>query len=348
MFGQVVVGPPGAGKTTYCEGMRQFLESVGRKVVVINLDPANDTLPYPVAVDVRDLISLEGAARACELGPNGALVYCIEYLAANLDWLLDRLAPHADAYALFDMPGQVELYSHHGAVRTILHGLQQQQHRVCAVHLVDAHHCADPAKFISVLLVTLSAMVQLEVPQVNLLSKIDLIESYGELAFNLDFYTDLPEPARLLPYLEEREGGGAFARKHVALSAAICELVRAHTPRRARPLNGGPCTRLGRDPATPRGAGRRLLAGALRHAGHLVARERRACAPLDRQGQRLRLRRAGRRRRRRVRLRGGRIGVGRRAGRIGPGAVHERARPLRAAAGPWRRRATRGAASRRV
>ena len=232
MFGQVVVGPPGAGKTTYCEGMRQFLESVGRKVVVINLDPANDTLPYPVAVDVRDLISLEGAARACELGPNGALVYCIEYLAANLDWLLDRLAPHADAYALFDMPGQVELYSHHGAVRTILHGLQQQQHRVCAVHLVDAHHCADPAKFISVLLVTLSAMVQLEVPQVNLLSKIDLIESYGELAFNLDFYTDLPEPARLLPYLEECEGGGAFARKHVALSAAICELVRAHPSRR--------------------------------------------------------------------------------------------------------------------
>ena len=27
-----------------------------------------------------------------------------------------------------------------------------------AVHLVDAHHCADPAKFISVLLVTLSTV----------------------------------------------------------------------------------------------------------------------------------------------------------------------------------------------
>jgi hypothetical protein len=33
--------------------------------------------------------------------------------------------------------------------------------------LVDAHHCSDPAKFISVLLVTLSTMVQLEMPQVR-------------------------------------------------------------------------------------------------------------------------------------------------------------------------------------
>ena len=45
-----------------------------------------------------------------------------------------------------------------------MHGLQ--------VHLVDAHHCADAAKFISVLLVTLSTMVQLEMPQINLLSKV--------------------------------------------------------------------------------------------------------------------------------------------------------------------------------
>ena len=225
MFGQVVVGPPGSGKTTFCAGMREFLQAAGRTVAVINLDPANDALRYPAAVDIRDLICLESAARACELGPNGALVYCLEYLAENLDWLLEQLEPHGDAYALFDMPGQVELYSHHGAVRSIMDGLAKRAHRLTAVHLVDAHHCADPAKFISVLLVTLSAMVQLEMPQVNLLSKVDLVEGYGELAFNLDFYTDVLDPSRLLPHLAEREGDSAFARKHVKLSAAICELV---------------------------------------------------------------------------------------------------------------------------
>jgi hypothetical protein len=44
--------------------------------------------------------------------------------------------------------------------------------------------------------------VQLELPQINLLSKVDLIESYGELAFGLDFYTDVLDPSRLLPLLQ--------------------------------------------------------------------------------------------------------------------------------------------------
>ena len=167
VFGQVVIGPPGSGKTTYCDGMQQFLRGLGRTVAVINLDPANDVLPYEPAADIRDLISLEHAAAQCELGPNGALIYCLEYLEANVDWLLEQLASCSDAYVLFDLPGQVELYPHHGSVRTVLHALAKANHRLTAVHLVDAHHCADPAKFISVLLVTLSTMVQLEMPQVR-------------------------------------------------------------------------------------------------------------------------------------------------------------------------------------
>ena len=63
--------------------------------------------------------------------------------------------------------------------------------RLAAVHLVDAHLCSDPAKYISALLLSLSTMLHLELPHVNLLSKIDLIEQYGKLQFNLDFYTEV-------------------------------------------------------------------------------------------------------------------------------------------------------------
>lgn len=36
-FGQLVIGPPGSGKTTYCHGVKQLLESIGRKVAVVNI-----------------------------------------------------------------------------------------------------------------------------------------------------------------------------------------------------------------------------------------------------------------------------------------------------------------------
>uniref|UniRef100_A0A2I2ZIY5 GPN-loop GTPase 2 n=1 Tax=Gorilla gorilla gorilla TaxID=9595 RepID=A0A2I2ZIY5_GORGO len=55
-FGQAVIGPPGSGKTTYCLGMSEFLRALGRRVAVVNLDPANEGLPYE-----------------CHLLPNGAV-----------------------------------------------------------------------------------------------------------------------------------------------------------------------------------------------------------------------------------------------------------------------------------
>ena len=48
-FGQLVVGPPGSGKTTYCNGLQQFYTLQGRKVAVVNLDPANDHVSYDCA-----------------------------------------------------------------------------------------------------------------------------------------------------------------------------------------------------------------------------------------------------------------------------------------------------------
>ena len=59
------------------------------------------------------------------------------------------------------------------------------------MHLVDAHLCSDAAKYISALLLSLNVMLSLSLPHINLLSKIDLIQSYGELTFNLDYYTEV-------------------------------------------------------------------------------------------------------------------------------------------------------------
>jgi hypothetical protein len=56
--------------------------------------------------------------------------------------------------------------------------------QIATVHLIDAHHCCDASKFISVLLLSLSTMVHLGMPHVNILSKIDLVHQYGKLGAN--------------------------------------------------------------------------------------------------------------------------------------------------------------------
>lgn len=129
-FGQAVIGPPGSGKTTYCLGMSEFLRALGRRVAVVNLDPANEGLPYECAVDVGELVGLGDVMDALRLGPNGGLLYCMEYLEANLDWLRAKLDPLRGHYFLFDCPGQVELCTHHGALRNIFSQMAQWDLRV--------------------------------------------------------------------------------------------------------------------------------------------------------------------------------------------------------------------------
>lgn len=36
-FGQLIIGPPGSGKTTYCDHMAKLLTEIGRKVAIVNL-----------------------------------------------------------------------------------------------------------------------------------------------------------------------------------------------------------------------------------------------------------------------------------------------------------------------
>ena len=92
--GQLVIGPAGSGKSTYCELMRNHIETLNRRVHVVNLDPAAEHFRYPVAADIRDLISLEDVMTEMKLGPNGGLIYCMEYLIDNIDWLQARPPAH--------------------------------------------------------------------------------------------------------------------------------------------------------------------------------------------------------------------------------------------------------------
>jgi len=181
-FGEIVVGSPGSGKSTYCYGKHQLFAALNRPISIVNLDPANDNIPCPCAIDIASLITLQDAMSTHGLGPNGGMLYCMEYLEANYDWLEDRLKELGkDAYVLFDLPGQVELSTNHNSLKRIIEKLGKSGFRLAAVHLCDSHLVSDAAKYVSVLLLSLRAMLHLELPHINVLSKIDLLTQYGDL-----------------------------------------------------------------------------------------------------------------------------------------------------------------------
>ena len=55
-FIQIVIGPAGVGKSTYCKTMQEHGKTTKRTIHVANLDPAAESFGYDAAFDVRDLV----------------------------------------------------------------------------------------------------------------------------------------------------------------------------------------------------------------------------------------------------------------------------------------------------
>ena len=148
-----------------------------RNIHVVNLDPAAENFEYSPTVDIRDLIHVDDAMEDEEMhyGPNGGLVFCMEFLMENLSWLEDQLGEDDDDYFIFDCPGQIELYTHLNVMRKLVDTLQSWDFRICSVFLLDSHFMINGASFISGTMAALSAMTCLETPFVSVLSKIDLL-----------------------------------------------------------------------------------------------------------------------------------------------------------------------------
>lgn len=177
------MGPAGAGKSTFCAALIQHLRNNRRSCFYINLDPAAEEFAYEPDVDIRELITLEDVMEELHLGPNGGLIWCMEFLLENIDHITDPLESVTDEYLIvIDMPGQIELYTHVPIVPNLLNHLTKGSLNIsmCAAYLLESTFIADRAKFFAGTLSAMSAMLMLEMPHVNILSKMDLVK--GQIA----------------------------------------------------------------------------------------------------------------------------------------------------------------------
>lgn len=263
IFGQLVVGPPGSGKSTYCKYISENLRQLGRNSKIINLDPANDSVPYKAAINIVDFIKVDSVMEKTGLGPNGALIRCMELLDEHFAWLFDQIVllmkdekksleeAHKDSgeeishqdrmrfrpYLIFDCPGQSELYTHHKSTRGIISKITAKNShfdlRLVCMNLCDSFHASDLNKYIGLVMNSLSTMLHLELPHVNVLSKVDIIEKHGKTRFNLDFYCE----AANLDYLLETELESPFHTKYRKLTKAIIGVIDDYSLVTFTPLN---------------------------------------------------------------------------------------------------------------
>ena len=155
--------------------------------------------------NLDDWLADELEVRGAMLRLPGARARCPARVCRALRWSAAQAYGDED-YLIFDCPGQIELYSHASVFRTLSDWLKNQagprrpvapqgprshascQTRACAqgwnvaaVYCLDAQFASDAAKYIAGMLQALSAMVQLELPHINVLTKVDLLSAESKV-----------------------------------------------------------------------------------------------------------------------------------------------------------------------
>lgn len=162
------------------------------------------------------------------------------FLIENSDWLRDQLCGGEDEdmdgepdddYIIFDMPGQIELFTHLSTGRQLVELLTSWNFRICSVFLVDSQFMIDGPKFLSGTMAALSVMANIELPHVNILSKMDLLSKSAR--GQLDKYLE-PDAHALLG---EVTNNSSWGRKYRKLSEAIGSLIEDFSLVRFIPLN---------------------------------------------------------------------------------------------------------------
>lgn len=135
-----------------------------------------------------------------------------------------------DDYIIFDCPGQIELYTHMTVMRQLITMLQNLNFHICGVFLMDVQFMIDAPKFLSGTLAALSAMINLEIPHVNVLSKMDLLSKSAQK--RLDNYIE-PDPHSLLTDAEE----DPWNDRYRSLTESIGRIITDYSLVRFLPLN---------------------------------------------------------------------------------------------------------------
>jgi len=174
MFTVFIVGTAGSGKTTLVNSFAEWLENNQYDVAIVNLDPAAEYVPYIPDIDIRDVVSARELMRKYKLGPNSSIIAAIDMLAVRAQEIKSQVMDIGANYVLVDTPGQMELFAFRSVGSLLINRLSMD--RSAVVFVIDATQAQTPSGYVSSMLLALSTQFRFNLPQVNVMNKVDLLD----------------------------------------------------------------------------------------------------------------------------------------------------------------------------
>ncbi|SPJ11229.1 XPA binding protein 1, putative [Plasmodium sp. DRC-Itaito] len=190
----IVIGMAGSGKTTYVGSLYNYLKvEQKKKVYTMNLDPAVKFVQYPLNIDIRDSIKYHEIMKEYKLGPNGAIMTCLNLFATRFDKVIEILEKRKSKlhYIIVDTPGQIEVFNWSASGNIILETLSVS-FPVVINYIIDTVRCERPITFMSNMLYACSVLYKSRLPFLACFNKTDIIkhDKCIEWMTNYDTFND--------------------------------------------------------------------------------------------------------------------------------------------------------------
>lgn len=168
-----IIGTAGSGKSALTMALSERLQSPEQSIATLNLDPGVQWLPYNPDVDIRDYVNYDQLVQDYKLGPNGGLVASVDAAVNHVGEMKRELEKLGTDYVIVDTPGQMELFAYRNSGLFIANALAEGN--FSTIFLADSLFLNKPSDLVSVFLLAYSINARFKGPQINCISKVDLV-----------------------------------------------------------------------------------------------------------------------------------------------------------------------------
>lgn len=169
-----VTGTAGAGKSLLTSKLIQWYKDNNFYPISLNLDPGVLSLPYEPDVDVRNYIDIYKIMSEHDLGPNGALIMAADLIATKLNEIQEEVFGLNPDFVVVDTPGQIELFIFRASGPYFVSNFQSDN-KINIFTFDGILASSSPINFISIALMAASVRLRLNISQIDVMTKRDLV-----------------------------------------------------------------------------------------------------------------------------------------------------------------------------